>query len=112
MKTVPVEAVASFFLHRQHLDRPLDRPFSEAALTRFVEDAGGLQIDSINVVDRAHYLTAWSRFGPYDKAVLDRIVYEKRALVEYWAHAACLVAASPLSAAAFARPASRGKSKG
>ena len=64
MKTVPVEAVASFFLHRQHLDRPLDRPFSEAALTRFVEDAGGLQIDSINVVDRAHYLTAWSRFAP------------------------------------------------
>jgi len=65
---------------------------------RFVSDAGGLQLDSINVVERAHYLTLWSRFGPYDKARLDRWVYEDRALLEYWAHAACLVAAEDLPA--------------
>lgn len=153
MKPIPTEAVAALFLHRQHLDQPLKRPFTQESLTRFVEDAGGLQLDSINVVERAHYLTVWSRFGPYDKAALDKIVYEKRALVEYWAHAACLVAASdlsgwrramadfrrrhtgwsnwlkahprvlrrveseirsrgPLSAGAFARPASQGKATG
>ena len=96
MKTVPPEAVAALFLRRQHLDRPFSRPFGRESLTRFVEDAGGLQLDSINVVERAHYLTVWSRFGPYDKAVLDRLVYGERTLVEYWAHAACLVAASDL----------------
>ena len=48
-------------------------------------------MDSINVLDRAHYLTVWSRFGPYDRARLDRLVYERRLLFEYWAHAACLV---------------------
>lgn len=95
--TVTVEAVAAFFLRRQHLDQPFARPLSQEALTRFIEDAGGLQLDSINVVERAHYLTVWSRFGPYDKAALDRMVYEDRALVEYWAHAACLVAASDLT---------------
>jgi uncharacterized protein len=61
---------------------------------RFVEDVGGLQLDSINVLDRAHYLTVWSRFGPYDRRRLDRLVYVRRALFEYWAHAACLVATS------------------
>ena len=63
---------------------------------RFVEAVGGLQLDSINVLDRAHYLTVWSRFGPYDRDRLDRLVYARRALFEYWAHAACLVPASTL----------------
>src|SRR5205823_3929496 len=62
----------------------------------FVEDVGGVQLDSINVLDRAHYLTVWSRFGPYDRARLDRLVYRRRLLFEYWAHAACLVPASML----------------
>jgi len=55
-----------------------------------------VQLDSINVLDRAHYLTVWSRFGPYDRARLDRLVYRRRLLFEYWAHAACLVPASML----------------
>jgi uncharacterized protein YcaQ len=53
-------------------------------------------MDSINVLDRAHYLTVWSRFGPYDRTRLDRLVYHRRLLFEYWAHAACLVPASML----------------
>src|SRR5262249_34440576 len=43
------------------------------------------------VVERAHYLTLWSRFGPYDKRTLDSLTYARRGLFEYWAHAACLV---------------------
>jgi len=96
MHTVPVEAAARLFLRRQHLDRPRTERLTERSLTRFVSDVGGLQLDSINVVERAHRLTLWSRFGPYDPAELDRLVYERRALVEYWAHAACLVASSDL----------------
>ena len=63
---------------------------------RFVEDVGGVQLDSINVLERAHYLTLWSRFGPYDRARLDRLVYGRRLLFEYWAHAACLVPTTAL----------------
>ena len=65
-------------------------------MRRFAEDVGGVQLDSINVLDRAHYLTLWSRFGPYDRARLDRLVYGRRVLFEYWAHAACLVPTSML----------------
>ena len=92
----PLEAVAALFLARQHLGSPRAAALSPARLTRFVEDVGGLQLDSINVLDRAHYLTLWSRFGPYDRARLDRLVYQRRLLFEYWAHAACLVPISTL----------------
>ena len=92
----PLRAVTALFLERQHLARPRATTLTARRLGRFVEDVGGLQLDSINVLDRAHYLTVWSRFGPYDRARFDRLVYRRRLLFEYWAHAACLVPASAL----------------
>jgi uncharacterized protein YcaQ len=91
---VPLRAVAALFVERQHLREPRRRRFSAARVARLAEDTGGLQVDSINVVERAHYLTVWSRFGAYERRALDRLVYERRALFEYWAHAACLVSAA------------------
>jgi uncharacterized protein YcaQ len=93
---LPLHAVSALFLQRQHLARPRASALTARRLGRFVEDVGGLQMDSINVLERAHYLTVWSRFGPYDRARLDRLVYHRRLLFEYWAHAACLVPASML----------------
>jgi uncharacterized protein YcaQ len=90
--------VAALFLERQHLARPRARRLTARSLAGFVEDAGGLQIDSINVVERAHHLTLWSRFGPYDRRALERLVYRRRLLFEYWAHAACLVPAAHFGA--------------
>lgn len=87
-------AAAALFLERQHLTRPRGRRFSSKRLLAFVEDAGGLQLDSINVIDRAHYVTVWSRFDLYNRAALDRMAYRRRDLFEYWAHAACLVPTS------------------
>ena len=88
--------MAALFLERQHLTHPRTQGLTPGRLLRFVEDVGGLQLDSINVLERAHYLTAWSRFGPYERARLDRMVYRRRLLFEYWAHAACLVPRSTL----------------
>src|SRR5690242_10055520 len=93
---IPLRAVRALFLERQHLTRPRALPLTAARLVRFAEDAGGIQLDSINVLERAHYLTVWARFGPYDRAWLDRAVYRRRLLFEYWAHAACLVPATLL----------------
>ena len=88
---LPRSAVAALFLERQHLGRPRTRRLTAASLVRFAEDVGGIQLDSINVLERAHLLTLWSRFGAYDRAALERLVYQRRLLFEYWAHAACLV---------------------
>ena len=50
-----------------------------------------IQVDSVNVLARAHYMPTFSRYGPYPTAALDQLVHEKRELFEYWGHAACLL---------------------
>jgi uncharacterized protein YcaQ len=52
------------------------------------------QIDSVNVVARAHYVPAFARLGPYRTDTIDELAYRKRALFESWGHAACLMPAA------------------
>jgi len=61
-----------------------------------LEGTGGLQLDSINVLARAHYLTLWSRFGAYDPTLPDDWTYRDRVAYEHWGHAACVLPASRL----------------
>ena len=57
-------------------------------LARTVARTGVLQVDSVNVLARAHLMPLYSRMGPYDPDLLTRAASgsEKRRLVEYWAH--------------------------
>ncbi len=61
---------------------------------RAVDRLGLLQIDSVNVLTRAHYLPLFSRLGNYDSAHLDQLAWgtrSRRGLFEFWAHEASLL---------------------
>ena len=71
--------------------RPAGEPGARA-LRAMVQRLGAVQIDSVNVLARAHYLPAFTRLGPYDPAALDRLShYAPRRLFEYWGHEASLM---------------------
>jgi uncharacterized protein YcaQ len=63
---------------------------------RVLDKIAILQIDSVNVFSRAHYLPVFARLGPYPHDVLDRMTGytakpRRSELFEYWGHAASLV---------------------
>lgn len=72
--------------------RRVEKPAGNAALSRTFNRLQLLQIDSVNVLTRAHYLPMFSRLGPYDTAMLDRMGSRSpRKMVEYWAHEASFI---------------------
>ncbi len=77
---------------------------------RVIARVGLLQLDSVSVLCRSHYLPLFSRLGPYPRELIDRLAVhvgsgrpprpspERRELFEYWGHEASLlpVALHPL----------------
>ena len=61
-------------------------------LERTVSRTGVLQVDSVNVLQRAHFMPLYSRLGPYDEDLLRRASQRRpRRLIEYWAHVQALM---------------------
>lgn len=81
-----ITLAAQGFADRRHAT-PTLRTFS-----RTLARTGVLQIDSVNVLQRAHYMPLYSRMGPYDTALLRRAAEQApRRIVEYWAHVAAFM---------------------
>jgi uncharacterized protein YcaQ len=76
-----VALAAQGFLDPRHAT-PTMRTFA-----RTLQRTGVLQVDSVNVLQRAHYMPLYSRMGPYDTELLRRASERRpRRVVEYWAH--------------------------
>lgn len=78
------------FIHQQRLAGPTPAP-TAANLLATVRALRCVQLDPLSVVARSHQLVLFSRVGPYDLAALDQLLWQDRALFEYWAHCASLV---------------------
>lgn len=86
-----IALTAQGFAHR----RP-NTPPNAKQIRQLIDRLGVLQLDSVNVFARAHYMPVFSRLGPYDRTVLDRLTAHtagrvNRRFVEYWAHEASLI---------------------
>ena len=72
------------------LDDPRGRVTADR-LYNLIERMGFVQIDSINVVERAHHLTLVSRLQNYRPSLFDRLLERERRLFEHWTHDASAV---------------------
>lgn len=94
-QTVPLALARRIALAAQGFgSAPGAAPPGRPALHRLVQKLHLHQIDSVNVLVRAHYLPAFSRLGSYDRALLDDAAWgplRRRRLFEYWAHEASLL---------------------
>ncbi|WP_159707535.1 winged helix-turn-helix domain-containing protein [Arthrobacter sp. 18067] len=67
-------------------------PVSARAVGRTFAQLRLVQIDSVNVVARSHYLPFFSRLGNYDPLILQTMAGKKpRRMMEYWAHEASFI---------------------
>ena len=95
--TVHSAAITRLWLQLQGLFVPRGHvPLTRETFVRHLEQTGALQLDSVNALDRAHYLTLWSRFGAYKKEWVDSWVYDERCAYEYWGHEASILPMSHL----------------
>ncbi|MFF2606479.1 winged helix-turn-helix domain-containing protein [Arthrobacter koreensis] len=79
-------------LGAQQLAKPRPVRPTPGQTGRVFDALGLLQIDSVNVLARSHYLPLFTRLGAYDRDVLDRMASRHpRRMVEYWAHEASFI---------------------
>lgn len=92
MPRLTLDQARRIALAAQGLTRP--RPEGRVDVRHFrrvLGHIGVVQLDSVNVLARAHYMPFFSRLGPYDQEALDRWLWGSREMFEYWGHAASVM---------------------
>jgi uncharacterized protein YcaQ len=104
MTTYPVSALRALALRTQalHSANGSDPSPMEDSLFQVVNQIGCVQIDTLHMVRRSHYLVPWSRVGSYKPADFDALIFgAEHRLFEGWEHAASII---PLAEYRFQMP--------
>jgi uncharacterized protein YcaQ len=90
--TISAAQARRIALAAQGFGRPLPEAAGTRQLNSTIDRLGLLQLDSVNVFERSHYIPLFSRLGGYDRGQLDRLAFATRGrYVEYWAHEAAVI---------------------
>lgn len=58
---------------------------------KIIDQVKLVQLDSVNVFSRTHYMPFFSRIGPYDREALDEWLWQSGEMFEYWGHEASVI---------------------
>ena len=91
--TLSIEEARRAVLWAQGFGHRSSNRVTQRHLVTVLKRVGMLQIDSVNVLMRAHYFPLFSRLGAYPVKLLDEASYSRRQrrFFEYWGHEACLL---------------------
>ncbi|MCU1416440.1 MAG: winged helix-turn-helix protein, partial [Schumannella sp.] len=90
--SVSPAAARRIALAAQGFGRPRPDAVGTRQLNLALQRLAVLQLDSVNVFERSHYLPLFARLGAYDKTLLDKLTFAKKGpYLEYWAHEAALI---------------------
>ncbi|CAN5427465.1 crosslink repair DNA glycosylase YcaQ family protein [soil metagenome] len=108
--TISPASARRIALAAQGFGRPHPDTVGTRQLNLLIERLGLLQIDSVNVFERSHYLPVFARLGAYDKALLDKLTFARRGpYTEYLAHVATFIPTVDLPLFAFRKARMREK---
>ncbi|MDX8470285.1 crosslink repair DNA glycosylase YcaQ family protein [Mesorhizobium sp. VK23B] len=85
------QAARLYWLAAQGLVEPLTKLDGAAAVHALVKHLGYVQIDAINVVERAHHHVLWTRHPAYRRVDVERAQSVDKTIFEYWTHALAFV---------------------
>ena len=90
-RVIPARESRRILLAAQGLATPPATRSGPASVQRLIERLGFVQVDSINVLERAHHLILQTRLESYRHETLTRLLEKDRSLFEHWTHDASLI---------------------
>ncbi|MBB5223632.1 hypothetical protein HNP73_003586 [Amaricoccus macauensis] len=92
-RTISLPDARRLWLRAQRLDTAEPFGVGAGATRAAIEHLGYVQIDTINVIERAHHHILWSRIPAYARGDLVQAQSVEKSVFEYWAHALAYIPA-------------------
>jgi len=85
--TLPIQKARNVIIYSQLIRTLPGEESSGGAIAEIVEQMGYVQIDTINVINRAHHHTLWARYPQYKNGDIYTAQAQDKSVFEYWGHA-------------------------
>ena len=96
MSAISLDTLRKLAVVKQGLNER-SKLITKSTIIGLISKIGLIQVDSINVVHRNHYIVLFSRVGCYETRLIDRLQYPEKKIIEQWVHVASLITKEDLT---------------